>query len=193
MKKFLIVALTLAVSSATAFAATTTFPDVDSSDWFYQGVTYSAEHDLMTGYEDGTFGPMDEVNRAQLATVLERMDAEKIDQMYAELAALRAFDLKNLEGATWDEYHAQMWRFPTAGVQTSPAPLELRMYEEVKDYLIAFATDEESGVQLMVQEGVDYIESDVQPFFLYSGAYFNTYFGPFYDDVDRLKTEMEAA
>ena len=96
MKKLVFALLIFVMGAAVAFAATMSFPDVKSSDWFYDGVMYSSEHDLMTGFGDGTFGPADPVNRAQLATVLERMDAEKIDNMYADLYARRSFEIDNL-------------------------------------------------------------------------------------------------
>lgn len=54
------------------------FPDVWSSDWYVtEGyLDYAIEHEIMSGYADGTFGPADAVSRAQVATVLWRMAGE---------------------------------------------------------------------------------------------------------------------
>lgn len=54
------------------------FPDVWSSDWYVtEGyLDYALEHEIMSGYADGTFGPADAVSRAQVATVLWRMAGE---------------------------------------------------------------------------------------------------------------------
>ena len=46
------------------------FSDVFESDWYYEAVRFVHERGLMTGYEDGRFGPGDILSRAQLAQIL---------------------------------------------------------------------------------------------------------------------------
>ena len=49
------------------------FPDVRPDDWYAGRLGYALEHGLISGYDDGTFGPYDPVSRAQVATILWRM------------------------------------------------------------------------------------------------------------------------
>ncbi len=51
-----------------------TFPDVDysASSWYAASVAYCTSRGLILGYDDGTFGTGDTMQRAQLATILWR-------------------------------------------------------------------------------------------------------------------------
>ena len=53
-----------------------TFPDVKPGDWFYNGVTYSAQKGFMSGLPDGTFGPKVTMTRAQLVQMLYAMEGK---------------------------------------------------------------------------------------------------------------------
>ena len=47
------------------------FADVqDASKWYYKAVVWATEKGLVHGYENGNFGPNDNVSRQQLAVVL---------------------------------------------------------------------------------------------------------------------------
>lgn len=48
------------------------FPDCSADEFYAEAVAWCSEAGIMTGYEDGDFGPSDEVIREQLATVLWR-------------------------------------------------------------------------------------------------------------------------
>ena len=39
------------------------FPDVDSDAWFHKYIGYLEDKDGVSGYEDGTFRPMDTITR----------------------------------------------------------------------------------------------------------------------------------
>lgn len=54
-------------------ASAATFKDVDSKHWAYQNVEKVASQKLVTGYQDGTFKPSNNVTRAEFATFLSRM------------------------------------------------------------------------------------------------------------------------
>lgn len=56
-------------ADASAVAA---FPDCSEGEFYAEAVAWCASEGIMTGYEDGTFGPADPVTREQLATVLWR-------------------------------------------------------------------------------------------------------------------------
>ncbi len=79
VKKFgaMILALVLAFGlAAPAFAAVedTGFSDVDANAWYAEAVMYCREHNLMGGIGNRQFAPESNLTRAQLATVLYRIE-----------------------------------------------------------------------------------------------------------------------
>ena len=54
------------------------FPDVPNDAWYAKAVEFVTERGLITGYEDGTFRPNDDISRAEVATILMRM-IEKLE------------------------------------------------------------------------------------------------------------------
>lgn len=52
------------------------FTDVDDSAWYAEAVNYCKEHGLMSGVSDTKFAPNEPVTRAQLASVLYRLDKQ---------------------------------------------------------------------------------------------------------------------
>jgi hypothetical protein len=74
MKKLLIAFITGAtiMFAASVFAVTTTFTDVSTNDWFYDDVMNMTEWDVIRGYPDGTFGPANNVNRAEISAMFNR-------------------------------------------------------------------------------------------------------------------------
>lgn len=73
MKKTLILILVgTLLGSTVAFAAVKMFSDVPSNTWYSEAVTNLANKGIITGYPDGTFGPTKNVNRAELAVILDR-------------------------------------------------------------------------------------------------------------------------
>ena len=73
MKKFpLFLIGLLAGVIPTAFAATV-FTDVNEDAWYYDAVQSLSDKGIIKGYEDGSFKPSDNVNRAELVTTLDRL------------------------------------------------------------------------------------------------------------------------
>ncbi len=67
-----------------------TFSDVASDAWYAQAVSFVVGEGLFTGTSDTTFAPMDDMNRAMLATVLYRLagsPAVTEDAGFADVAA----------------------------------------------------------------------------------------------------------
>ncbi len=52
------------------------FPDVAEGDWFYDAVRYAYETGLMDGVGDNLFAPNSQTTRAQLVTILYRLEGE---------------------------------------------------------------------------------------------------------------------
>jgi PKD repeat protein len=59
-------------SSVPAFTDTPTFPDVPTGNWALKYVEFAADQGVVTGYEDGTYHPTEQVNRAQMAVYIAR-------------------------------------------------------------------------------------------------------------------------
>lgn len=74
-----------------------TFPDVAANNWFYEGVSFTARHEIMNGYNDGTgrFDPNAGLLREQAACVLynylgngeiceatDKVDVDQTDGVY---------------------------------------------------------------------------------------------------------------
>ena len=54
----------------------TYFTDINDTDWFYESVKYVYDNGLMTGLNETTFGPYENLARAQFAVILHRMNDE---------------------------------------------------------------------------------------------------------------------
>jgi len=63
----------------------TTFSDVSTGDWYNGYVKTAAEYGIITGYPDGSFGPMDAITREQAMTMIAR--AMSITKLDANLAS----------------------------------------------------------------------------------------------------------
>lgn len=183
MRKIIFGLLALATFGVTtAMAVNYSFSDVSTKDWFYKGVTYSAATGLMEGYSSGKFGPNDAVTRAQLATVLSRIHPE----IYAELLALRKFDVMQLTGSSWEKYKSAYERFPvdgTADIAYEGSPV----YEAVKDKLITLASDKTDEHKILSggkNSGYFFISE-------YTDIAGDRVYGPFFDDVNRIVSEFK--
>jgi len=74
MKKTLTLILVGALLGSTvAFAASKFFSDVPSNAWYSDAVASLSEKGIINGYPDGTFGPTNNVNRAELAVIIDRL------------------------------------------------------------------------------------------------------------------------
>ena len=60
------------------------FKDVRSDDWFFEAVAYVYEHGIMVGVTADTFSVSTATTRAQLVTVLSRLDRADVDGMRSE-------------------------------------------------------------------------------------------------------------
>lgn len=69
----LVLAVALAVPGLAAMEDTG-FSDVDAGAWYAEAVMYCWEHSLMAGIGNNQFAPESSLTRAQLATVLYRIE-----------------------------------------------------------------------------------------------------------------------
>ena len=67
------------------------FPDVSASAWYADAVAWASANGVVSGYENGGFGPGDPVTREQLAAILYR---------YAQLSGKDTDQTADLSGYT---------------------------------------------------------------------------------------------
>lgn len=73
MKRTLTLILVGAILGSTgAFAASKFFSDVPANTWYTDAVNGLSTKGIINGYPDGTFGPTKNVNRAELAVMLDK-------------------------------------------------------------------------------------------------------------------------
>jgi hypothetical protein len=113
-KAILIFAITgLSVGSIAAYHSS--FSDVAEQDWFYDSVMRMIDLDVMEGYGDGTFKPANTVNRAEIATMLDRYDQGKIEEIIKELEIIRSKSMDQMmysEFRDWAQFKANADQFP---------------------------------------------------------------------------------
>ncbi|PIR55602.1 hypothetical protein COU74_00500 [Candidatus Peregrinibacteria bacterium CG10_big_fil_rev_8_21_14_0_10_36_19] len=85
MKKFLISLLVLAFVVPSSVFAATAFPDVPEDHTNFKAINTLNEKGIINGYENGTFGPKDYVNRAQAAKIIVGAMKVKHDEEYEVL------------------------------------------------------------------------------------------------------------
>ena len=95
-----VAALTMVASSVAAFAVD--FPDVESTASYAQAVQELSALDVISGYDDGTFGPDKLVTRAEITKMIvdalaERSSAEASSSlMFQQITGLKATSTKVL-------------------------------------------------------------------------------------------------
>lgn len=64
--------------------AASTFPDVNRELWAYEDIMAIYKAGLIQGYEDGTFRPENEITRAEVMSVINRILGRKPDEAYVK-------------------------------------------------------------------------------------------------------------
>jgi hypothetical protein len=59
----------LIISTDKEYSYETAFTDVDSSEWYYDAVSYLSSHGILSGYEDGTYRPDQPITKAEITKV----------------------------------------------------------------------------------------------------------------------------
>ncbi|WP_261808005.1 S-layer homology domain-containing protein [Paenibacillus sp. N3.4] len=80
------------------------FADVKTTDWFNSAIKTAYGYQLISGFEDGSFRPMDKITREQAMTIIAK--AMKITALKASLPAKAAAELLN---PFTDASHASEW------------------------------------------------------------------------------------
>ena len=69
------------------------FPDVPQNMWYYGAIAGATQNGWISGYPDGTFGPDRYITRAEVTSVINRMENRAADMsfMMDHLDELRTF------------------------------------------------------------------------------------------------------
>ncbi len=99
-------------STITVFAAgpMATFPDVDENAYYSDSVYSMKSLGVISGYDNGNFGPNDFVTRGQLVTVLDRYDEALLDPPWPSISGI--YDLHQVVCLGGLEFNID-----TAGIQ----------------------------------------------------------------------------
>ena len=85
MKKILIALLLLSLSANMVFASYVYFADEDEfADWYESSALTMLAYDVMRGYDDGEFKADENINRAQLAVILDRFTENVLHEDLAD-------------------------------------------------------------------------------------------------------------
>ncbi len=79
LKKLTLVLVGTIIGGGAVLAANGLFSDVPSDAWYADAVERLNKKGILKGYEDGTFRPGDNVSRAEMAVMLDRV-MERLDQ-----------------------------------------------------------------------------------------------------------------
>lgn len=78
------------------------FPDVDYTAYYADALNNMVNLGIISGYQNGNFGPDDAVTRAQLVTILDRYDVKKQEQADQLLADTFCQNKGNLQLLDYD-------------------------------------------------------------------------------------------
>ena len=70
MSRAMIATVLYRLENKSALAGCTAFSDVASNEWYTDAIYWAAENNIINGYGNNQFGPMDNVTREQLAVIL---------------------------------------------------------------------------------------------------------------------------
>jgi uncharacterized repeat protein (TIGR02543 family) len=66
------------------------FPDVPADAWYNKYIGYLEDHDVLSGYEDGTFRPNNTIARGEISSVIaraQRYDLVSVDDMFTDVTS----------------------------------------------------------------------------------------------------------
>ncbi len=149
MKKsiFLIIFAIFILAVPKAYA----YSDVSEGDWFYENVTEMSENGYLNGYEDGTFRPSGIITKAELVSVVCRVDgiqpSAAVNAHWADGTVLAALNAGLFD---WDEIP------PTGETYNNPIPRQLA----VKIVMNAFLKDRRGDYNEVSSSVKDFSELD---------------------------------
>ena len=68
----MLVTILYRMDGSTKVSGTAKFPDVKSTDYYSTAIKWAADRNIVSGYNNGKFGPNDNITREQLAVILRK-------------------------------------------------------------------------------------------------------------------------
>ncbi len=87
---------------ASPSTGSSSFSDVDSGQWYTSAVSWAAANGIVTGYSNGSFGPLDTVTREQMAAILYRYAVYKQYDVSASASILGYSDSEQISDYALD-------------------------------------------------------------------------------------------
>jgi len=121
-KAFGFILIGVLCTSTVVFAVSKLFPDVPTNAWYATAVNNLVNKGIIKGYPDGTFKPTNNVNRAEIAVMLDNVikyvDATKASSLtFDEAKEIAENSTCKDEGNLTNEYHyneiTKTWWFNT--------------------------------------------------------------------------------
>jgi hypothetical protein len=203
-KTFIVLAIALPLTLCTiALAADKMFPDVVAGSYYADAVNNLANMGIIQGYPNGNFGPADKVDRAQLATILDRYDREVVEPVRWQLAVFHKKGRMDLKGKSWDEYNNEYSYYhldmSLGGEGEPPYNPEIDYFNSVPDgWAVAYdgtnvVDGTAYGLKIIAMD--DYRENQETWFYIWikSEMGLDGTYGFFYDDVQKLIQEAQAS
>lgn len=94
MKKCFFIFFIIALTAVPVLAGSIFFQDVRAGEWFSSAVHNLTEKGIVTGYSDNTFRPGNQITRAEVAVMFDRMLAYTETKDWKKLPWLAGFEIK---------------------------------------------------------------------------------------------------
>lgn len=127
-----------AISDADNIAYESLFPDVPGYEWYASAITWAGKNGVVTGYEDGTFRPEDNITREEFITLLYRyLDEPQVSSGtlsgFADASAVDSYAVKAMcwaiENGVVKGYEDNTLRPQANMTRAEMAALIVRFYE----------------------------------------------------------------
>lgn len=172
------------------FALSGSFSDVPEGQWYTDAVKNLKAYGIVSGYADGTFGLGKNITREEMAVMLNQTMQYLMEYNHSEAVSVYATLLAGNDLASYVNARTLL---PWGGGGVSP----VKNFKLTK--IFTLQTTNSTGkpidsISFYAQEGWD--ENKYTTFFIKSEIGLEStdqvWFGPFYDNVTRLKNEAEA-
>lgn len=87
----------------TVLGASILFSDIQEDEWYAESVYNLSEKGIIEGYEDDTYQPSSNVNRAELATMLDRLTQYEDQQEVEKISCMNELLLAEATGSEIEE------------------------------------------------------------------------------------------
>ena len=96
--------------NASALDVVGNYPDISRSDWYYDAVEFCTTEKYITGFANGRFGPLQNIQRQDFVLILARIAGVNLNKWSREYAVATFSDVNDLNAyytraLTWGHYN----------------------------------------------------------------------------------------